>query len=161
MRNKKPSVKSYTKVQPDLVHNSTLVAKLINHVMKDGRKTVAAKLVYEALDILAKESGKPALDYLKEALENVKPELEIRSRRVGGANYQVPMPVRADRKETLAIRWILKSSTERPNKTYHTYGAKLAAEIMDAHENLGGAVKKKLDTQKMAEANKAFAHFRW
>lgn len=161
MRNKKHSTSELNKVKPDVVHGSILISKLINHIMKDGRKSVAAKQVYNCLDIIAEKTKVDPLEYLTTALENVKPELEIRSRRVGGANYQVPMPVRADRKESLAIRWVLDASDARPNKTFHSYAEKLAAELMEAHENQGGAMKKKFDTHKMAEANKAFAHFRW
>lgn len=129
--------------------------------MKDGKKSIAAKQVYAALDLLVKETKIDPLEFLKTAIENVKPELEVRSRRVGGANYQVPTPVRNERKESLAIRWIIIAASDRPSKTYHSFAEKLAAELKDAHENQGGAVKKKLDTHKMADANKAFAHFRW
>ena len=161
MRHQKITTNRYLKVKPDLIYDSLIVSKLINQVMKDGKKTVAAKAVYFALDIIAHDTKANPLEYLKTALDNVKPELEVRSRRVGGANYQVPMPVRPERKESLAIRWTINAASERPNKTYHTFAEKLAAELKDAHENQGGAIKKKIDTHKMAEANKAFAHFRW
>lgn len=161
MRNKKPTTTSYTRTQPDLVYGSHTVTKLINQVMKDGKKSVAARQIYQAMQLIAEKTKIDALQYLEEALNNIKPELEIRSRRVGGANYQVPMPVRPERKESLAIRWAVDAASARPNKTFRTFGEKLAAELIDAHENQGGAVKKRLDTQKMAEANKAFAHFRW
>lgn len=161
MRHKKPKTNRYLHQKPDMKYGSIIVSKFINKVMKDGRKSIAAKQVYNALEILAKDSKSDPVEFLKTALENVKPELEVRSRRVGGANYQVPMPVRPERKDSLAIRWIISAASDRPNKTHHTFADKLAAEIKEAHENQGGAVKKKLDTHKMAEANKAFAHFRW
>jgi small subunit ribosomal protein S7 len=161
MRHKKAKTSRYLRLKPDLKFGNLIVAKFINKVMKAGRKSIAAKQVYSALDILANDSKSDPIEFLKTALENVKPELEVRSRRVGGANYQVPMPVRPERKDSLAIRWLIAAASDRPNKTYHTFAEKLAAEIKEAHENQGGAVKKKLDTHKMAEANKAFAHFRW
>ena len=161
MRNHKKSVNKYTILKPDNVYHSTLVSKLVNHLMLDGKKSVAAKLVYHALSVLAEQAKADPIEYLQTALDNVKPEIEIRSRRVGGANYQVPVPVPPARKESLAIRWIAKAASDRPNKTFHTFGDKLAAELMEAHENQGGAMKKKMDVHKMAEANKAFAHFRW
>jgi len=161
MRHQKVSINTYTRLKPDPVYKSLLVSKIINQVMKDGKKAIAAKQVYAALDSIVQKTKSDPLDYFQTAVENVKPELEVRSRRVGGANYQVPMPVRPERKESLAIRWLIKAASERPNKTHHTFGEKLAAELIDAHENQGGAIKKKLDTHKMADANKAFAHFRW
>lgn len=158
MRSKKTPIR---KAQLDPVYGSALVAKIINISMLSGRKTVAMKQVYEAIDKVAAETGKDGLIYLGEALENVKPTIEVRSRRVGGASYQVPTPVRPERRDSLAVRWVVDAARKRPNVPYRSYGAKLAAELMEAHENLGSAIKKKLDTQKMAEANKAFAHFRW
>lgn len=161
MRNRKKTTSRLARVRQDPVHNSVLISKIVNHIMKDGKKTVAAKQVYQALDLIAAKTKSDPLEYLKTALENIKPEMEVRSRRVGGANYQVPMPVRPERKQSLAIRWIVKAAADRPNKTYHTFGQKLAAEFIDAYSNQGEAIKKKLDTHKMAEANKAFSHFRW
>ena len=158
MRAKKTPPK---RILADTLYNSPLIAKLINTIMEDGKKTVAAKHVYQAIDIIADKTQLDGLTYLNEALENVKPTIEVRSRRVGGANYQVPTPVRPERRDSLAIRWIIAAARARGNSAYHTFADKLAAELLDAHENQGSAIKKKLDTQKMAEANKAFAHFRW
>lgn len=134
--------------------------RLINRVMRSGKKSVAEKQVYRALEILKEKSESP-LSLLEQAIENIKPPMEVRPRRVGGAAYQVPMPVREGRRETLAIRWLIKAANARANKEYHTFAQKLAAEISDASQNAGGAIKKKLDIQRMAEANRAFAHFRW
>lgn len=161
MRNKKNTINRFTKIKEDPIYKSILISRITNQLMQDGRKTIAAKIIYQALDIIKEGTKTDPLEYLLASLENVKPEIEIRSRRVGGANYQVPVPVPAGRKESLAIRWIIKAAGDRPNKTYHTFGEKLAAELMEAHESLGGAMKKKQDVHKMAEANKAFAHFRW
>jgi len=129
--------------------------------MKNGKKSVAAKHVYKAIDIVAEQTGKNGLEFLTEAVENAKPTIEVRSRRVGGASYQVPTPIRPERRDSLAIRWILNAAKARPNNPLRTFAEKLAAEVVEAHENQGAAIKKKLDTHKMAEANKAFAHFRW
>jgi len=129
--------------------------------MLEGKKSVAAKQIYTAIDIIGQQSGKDGLEYLTEAIENVKPTIEVRSRRVGGASYQVPTPIRPERRDSLAIRWILNAAKARSNNPTRTLADKFAAEIMEAHENQGSAIKKKLDTHKMAEANKAFAHFRW
>lgn len=148
-------------LQADPVYNSLLVSRIINRVMKDGKKTTAARQVYKALEVIKDNQKTEPLEFLLSALEKIKPELEVRSRRVGGATYQVPVPVRPNRKETLAVRWIVKAALDRPNKTYHSFGEKLAAELIDAHAEQGGAFKKKEDTHKMAEANKAFSHFRW
>lgn len=145
----------------DPVYGSPLVAKIINNSMIDGKKTVASKHVYKAIDIITEKTGKDGLTYLSEAIENVKPTIETRSRRVGGASYQVPTPIRPERRDSLAIRWILNAVKARGNNPLRTFAEKLAAELMEAHENQGAAIKKKLDTHKMAEANKAFAHFRW
>jgi small subunit ribosomal protein S7 len=138
-----------------------MVAKLINAVMSDGKKSVSAKQVYDALTLLKEKTKTDEITYLTEALENVKPQMEVRSRRVGGASYQVPMPVRSDRKQSLAIRWIVDAARARSNSSYHTFSEKLVAELVDAHEQAGNAIKKKLDTHRMADANKAFSHFRW
>lgn len=130
--------------------------------MVDGKKSVAQKQVYKALESLAEKGNKEnPLEFLTKALENIKPNMEVRSRRIGGASYQVPMPVRADRKESLALRWLIESARKRSNSQYHEFWQKLSAEIKDAFNNSGLAVKKKEDTHKMADANKAFAHFRW
>ena len=148
-------------IMADGKFNSTKVTKLINRSMKDGEKQVAAKQVYSALEILAKKMNRPALDVLEEVIINVTPAMEVRSRRVGGAAYQVPMPVRPHRGFSLAIRWLVDEARKRPSSTYHSFGEKLAAEMMDALKNEGGAVAKKLAMHRTADANKAFAHFRW
>ncbi|SRR3989344_301212 len=145
----------------DPIYPHTLVTKLINSVMHDGKKTVASKNVYKTFEILKNQSGGDPLNLFLQALENIKPQMEVRSRRIGGAAYQVPSPVRGERKDSLSIRWLLIGAKARPNSQFHTFPQKLAAEITDAAVNTGAAVKKKLDTHRMAEANKAFAHFRW
>lgn len=145
-------------VLPDPVYNSKLVTKLINQVMWDGKKSLAEKICYGAFDIIGEKTGKNALDIFEEALKNVMPVLEVRPRRVGGANYQVPVEVRPERRQTLALRWIVSFARKRGEKTMQQ---RLAAEILDAYNNTGASVKKKEDTHKMAEANKAFAHYRW
>ncbi len=158
MRSKKTPTK---KIQLDPIYGSELVSKIINGCMLEGKKSVAAKQIYTAIDIIAEKSGKNGLEFLSEAIENVKPNIEVRSRRVGGASYQVPTPIRPERRDSLAIRWILNAAKARSNNPTRTLADKLAAEVMEAHENTGSAIKKKLDTHKMAESNKAFAHFRW
>ena len=145
-------------VLADPIYNSKKVTKLINQIMLDGKKCAAEKAVYGAFNIIAEKTGKDALEVYEEALKNVMPVLEVKARRVGGANYQVPIEVRADRRQTLGIRWIVLFARKRGEKTIEL---KLANELMDAANNMGGAVKKKEDTHKMAEANKAFAHYRW
>jgi len=145
-------------VLQDPVYGSKLVTRLINNIMLDGKKGVAQKIVYGAFEIVEEKTGKPALEAFEEALENIMPNLEVKARRVGGATYQVPMEVRPDRRQTLGLRWITKYSRERHEDTMKE---KLAAEIMDALNGVGGACKKRDDTHKMAEANKAFAHYRW
>ncbi len=158
MRSKKTPAK---KIQFDPVYGDALVSKLINGVMSDGRKSVAAKQVYRAIDIVAEQTKQDGLEYLNASLDNIKPTIEVRSRRVGGASYQVPTPIRPERRDSLAIRWLINAAKARGANPYRTLADKLAAEIVEAHENAGAAIKKKLDTHKMAEANKAFAHFRW
>jgi len=145
-------------VLPDPVYNSTLVTKLINKVMLDGKKGVAQKIVYGAFEIIGEKTGKAPLDVFIQAMENVMPSLEVKARRVGGATYQVPVEVRADRRQTLALRWLVNYARNRGEKTMKE---RLAAEIMDASNNVGNAVKKREDMHKMAEANRAFAHYRW
>ena len=145
-------------VLADPVYNSKLVTRLVNSIMLDGNKGVAQKIVYGAFDIVAEKTGKDALDAFTEALENIMPVLEVKSRRVGGATYQVPMEVRPERRQTLGLRWLTAYARARSEKTMRE---RLAGEIMDALNNTGGACKKRDDTHKMAEANKAFAHFRW
>ena len=148
-------------VQPDPIYSNRLVTKFINRLMKDGKKSVAQKQVYQMMQLLAQKTEKDALEVFTLSLDNIKPQMEVKARRIGGAAYQVPTPVRGDRREALAIRWLITASRARPSREYHTFAEKLVAELMDATNNLGAAVKKKLDTHRMAEANKAFAHFRW
>ncbi len=145
-------------VLEDPIYNSKLVTRLINNVMVDGKKGVAQKIVYGAFDIVAEKTGKDALEMFQEAMDNVMPVLEVKARRMGGATYQVPMEVRPERRQTLGLRWITKYSRARSERTM---AERLAGEIMDAVNNLGGSVKKREDTHKMAEANKAFAHYRY
>ena len=145
-------------VLADPIYNSKMVTRLVNSIMLDGKKGVAQKIVYGVFDIVAEKTGKDALDAFTEALENIMPVLEVKSRRVGGATYQVPMEVRPERRQTLGLRWL---TTYARNRSEKTMKERLAGEIMDALNNTGGAVKKRDDTHKMAEANKAFAHFRW
>ena len=145
-------------ILPDPMYNSVLVTKLINSVMLDGKKGVAQKVVYGAFDIIKEKTGNEPLDVFTQAMENIMPVLETKTRRVGGANYQVPLEVSPARRETLGLRWLTLYSRSRGEKTM---SARLAAEIIDATNNVGGAVKKREDTHKMAEANKAFAHYRY
>ncbi len=145
-------------VLPDPIYNSKLVTRLINNVMYDGKKGVAQKIVYGAFDIIAEKTGKDALEVFEQAMEGVMPVLEVKARRVGGATYQVPMEVRPERRQTLGLRWISKYSRLRSERTMKE---RLAGEILDAVNGVGGAAKKRDDTHKMAEANKAFAHYRW
>ncbi len=145
-------------VLPDPLYNSKLVTRLINNIMLDGKKGVAQKIVYGAFAIVNEKTGREPLEVFEEAMENVMPQLECKTRRVGGANYQVPMEVRPERRQTLGLRWI---TTYSRNRNERTMKERLAGEILDAINGTGGAAKKKDDTHKMAEANKAFAHFRW
>ena len=145
-------------VLPDPMYNSKLVTRLINNIMYDGKKGVAQKIVYEAFEIVEEKTGKNALEVFEQAMENVMPSLEVKARRVGGANYQVPIEVRPERRQTLGLRWMASYSRLRSEKTMKE---RLAGEILDALNGAGGAAKKRDDTQKMAEANKAFAHYRW
>lgn len=148
-------------VSPDPIYNSKILTRLINRLMISGKKSVAQRLVYSALEIVEKETGKNALSVFEQALVNVSPRMEVRPRRVGGASYQVPVEVRGDRREALAIRWLITAAKSRSNREYHLFSQKLAAELVDAANNSGGAIKKKEDISRMAEANRAFAHFRW
>ena len=145
-------------VLPDPLYKSKLVTKLINNIMLDGKKGVAQKIVYDAFDIIKEKSGEEPLTVFEKAMENVMPVLEVKARRVGGATYQVPIEVRSDRRQTLGLRWLTAYSRSRSERTMKE---RLAAEILDALNGNGGAAKKCEDTHKMAEANKAFAHFRW
>ena len=145
-------------VLPDPLYNSVLVTKLVNSIMLDGKKGVSQKVVYGAFDIIKEKTGKDPLEVFTTALENIMPSLEVKARRVGGATYQVPIEVRPERRQTLGLRWLTTYARNRSEKTMRE---RLAGEIMDAANNLGSAVKKREDTHKMAEANKAFAHYRW
>ncbi len=145
-------------VQPDAKYNNRLVTQLINKVLLDGKKSVAEGIVYGAFDIVAEKTGQDPLTVFKKAMDNIRPTLETKSKRVGGANYQVPMEVNSRRSTTLAIRWLVDFARKRKE---NTMAQRLANEIIDASENTGAAVKKREDTYKMAEANRAFAHYRW
>ena len=145
-------------VLPDPLYNSKLVTKLVNNVMYDGKKGVAQTIVYDAFSIIADKTGENALEVFQAALDNIKPELEVKARRVGGSTYQVPMDVRPDRKQTLALRWLISYARFRSERTM---AERLAGEILDAKNSMGGAFKKKEETHRMAEANKAFAHYKY
>ena len=145
-------------ILPDPVYNSVLVTKLVNSIMLDGKKGVAQKVVYEAFEIIESKLGRNPLEVFTEGLNNIMPSLEVKARRVGGATYQVPIEVRPERRQALGLRWLTTYARKRSEKTMKE---RLAAEIMDACNNLGASVKKREDTHKMAESNKAFAHFRW
>ena len=146
-------------VLPDPVYNSTVITKLINQVMYDGKRGIATGIVYDALNIAKEKLGLDPMDIFNQAMENIKPVLETKSRRVGGATYQVPMEIRPERRQTLAIRWLVMFARKRGGEK--EMNKKLAAEIIDAYNNAGGAIKKKDEMHRMAEANKAFAHFKW
>ena len=145
-------------VLPDPVYNDKVVTRLINNIMLDGKKGTAQKIVYGAFEIIKEKSGKDPVEVFRAAMDNIMPVLEVKARRVGGATYQVPMEVRPERRQTLGLRWLTTYSRARNERTM---AERLAGEIMDATNNLGSAVKKREDTHKMAEANKAFAHYRW
>ena len=145
-------------VLPDPMYNSKLVTRLINSVMLDGKKGVAQKIVYGAFEIVQEKTGKEPLEVFEQAMENVMPSLEVKARRVGGATYQVPIEIRPERRQTLALRWLVEFSRKRGEKTM---AERLCAEIIDASNNTGAAVKRKEEMHRMAEANKAFAHYRW
>lgn len=145
-------------VLPDPIYNSQVFTKLVNQVMWNGKKSLAERICYGAFEIVEKKMGKDPMEVFEQAMKNITPLVEVRARRVGGANYQVPVEVRPDRRQTLAIRWLVNYARNRGEKTM---AERLAGEIMDAYNGTGGAVKKKEDTHKMAEANRAFAHYRW
>ena len=145
-------------VLPDPVYNDKVITRLINNIMLDGKKGTAQKIVYGAFEIIKEKTGKEPVEVFREAMDNIMPVLEVKARRVGGATYQVPMEVRPERRQTLGLRWLTTYSRARNERTM---AERLAGEIMDATNNLGSAVKKREDTHKMAEANKAFAHYRW
>ena len=146
--------------QPDPIYKNRLVGKLINRVMHDGKKSIAEREVYGAFEIIKKATADP-IKIFTEAVEKVRPAMEVRPRRVGGAAYQVPMAVRGPRKDSLAIRWLIAAARARANSEYHTFAEKLAAELTEAAKSEGAAVKKKQEMEKIAEANRAFAHFKW
>ena len=146
------------KVLPDPIYNSQVVTLLINNIMLDGKKVVAQQILYGAFQRIEKQTGRPALDVFNEALANITPQLEVRARRIGGANYQVPVEVRPERKMTLSLRWLTQYSRLRREKTMEE---RLANEIIDASNGIGNSVKKRDDTHRMAESNKAFAHYQW
>ena len=160
MSRKKRAIKRT--IAPDYKYNSLVVSKLINYCMLDGKKEVARNQVYQALDHI-KTTNKLTnpVDFLEESLDKIKPKVEVRPRRIGGAVYQVPTPVRGNRQLSLAIRWLVTASRNRPNKLYHNFYQKLVAELEDAQKEQGEAFKKRQDSEKMAEANKAFSHLRW
>ncbi len=145
-------------ILPDPVYSSQLVTKFVNVVMRHGKKAVAERMLYGALESIAERTSDDPMKVFKKAIENVKPSVEVKSRRVGGSNYQVPVEVRPSRRLALSMRWLIQAAQERGEKTMRS---KLAGELMDAADNKGGAIKKKEDTHRMAEANKAFAHYRW
>ncbi len=155
MRRKKADKRE---VLPDPKFNSILVTKFINGLMREGKRSLAERIFYKAIDVIGQRTGKEGLGIFQKAIENVKPLLQVKSRRVGGANYQVPVEVSSERRQALAIRWLITYARERGEKTMSD---KLASEIIAASNNEGNAIKKREDTHKMAEANKAFAHFRW
>jgi small subunit ribosomal protein S7 len=154
-RRKKVSARE---ILPDSKYNNTLVNQFIADLMRKGKRSLAERIMYQALEIIEQKIGQPGLPIFQKALNNVKPILEVKSRRVGGATYQVPMEVRANRRNALAIRWIISFAKQRPE---HTMAERLAAELIAASKNEGASIKKREDTHKMAEANKAFAHYRW
>ena len=145
-------------VLKDPIHHSVVVTKLINQVMYDGKRGVAQRCVYDALEMVANKSGREAMEMFDQCMENIKPQLEVKARRVGGATYQVPMEIRPERRQTLAIRWLVNFSRGRNEKTM---SERLGNEILDAANNTGNTVKRREDTHRMAEANRAFAHYRW
>ena len=146
------------KIQPDAKYGDLIVSKFINAVMVDGKKSLAERIVYDAFEIVISKSGKDIVEFFHASLENVKPSLEVRSRRVGGATYQVPVEVRSERAQALAFRWLIEASRKRSEKTMVL---RLSAELLDAEQSRGASVKKREDTHKMADANRAFAHYRW
>ena len=145
-------------ILPDPIYNDRLVAKFVNSLMKKGKKSIAEGICYDSFEVLKTKTGNDPLKIFRTAIDNIKPAVEVKSRRVGGASYQVPVDVRPSRRVSLALRWLLAYAKQRAGRSFEE---KLAAEILDASNNTGGAIKKKEDTHKMAEANKAFAHFRW
>jgi len=149
-------------VNPDPIYNSVLISKIINSTMYDGKRNAAEKQIYSTLEILKKDFPKEKeIEVFERAIENIKPKIEVRPRRIGGAVYQIPTPVRSNRQNSLAIRWLVSSARARSNKQFHSFAEKLVAEINDALNNSGAAVTKRMEVERMADANKAFAHLRW
>ena len=148
-------------ILPDPIYGNLSVAHLINRSMKNGKKSAAEKQIYAALELIKQKTQKDPIEVFSQALDNIKPLMEVRSRRIGGAAYQIPVSVPADRRESLAIRWLIEAARKRSNKENHTFSEKLTAEIIAATEKQGDAMKKRQDMEKMADANKAFSHFRW
>ena len=157
MRHKKVQKRQ---INPDTIYNNLLVAKLINYIMRDGKKTVAQAQIYGAFTLLEQKGQKP-LEAFEKAIQNIGPKVEVKARRIGGANYQVPVEVKHERRMALALRWMIDAARKRSNKEFHTFSEKLAAELMDALQNQGEAVRKREIALKQAEANRAFSHFRW
>lgn len=151
-------VKKKSHLEPDIKYSNLLVAKLTNYIMESGKKAVAMRVVYDAFTIIEEKTGKPGLEIFEKAMDNVYPNMELRSRRIGGANYQVPIEVRPERRVALALRWVITAARSQKGKPMRE---KLAEELINASNNTGNAIKKKLDVQRMADANKAFAHFAW
>lgn len=149
------------KLKADLIYNNLIVARIINRAMRDGKKGASSAQVYQCLEAIKKETKLDPVIFLEQALENIKPKVEVRPRRIGGAVYQVPTPVRPHRQLSLSIRWLIESSRNLPNKQFHTFGEKLHAELKNAFANTGASVTKRTEIERMAEANKAFAHLRW
>ncbi|OGM19147.1 30S ribosomal protein S7 [Candidatus Woesebacteria bacterium RIFCSPHIGHO2_01_FULL_38_10] len=149
------------KINPDPVYKNRLVARLVNRAMHNGKKSITQKEVYGAFKIIKEKLKDDPIKIFSKALDNIKPSMEVRPRRVGGAAYQIPIPVRGGRKESLAIRWLVQEARKRPNSEYHTFSEKLAAELIDAANGEGLTIKKRQDVERIAEANRAFAHFRW
>lgn len=148
-------------IEVDPIYGSRMLTKLINRSMRDGKRSVAAREIYSAMEIIKEKTGSDPVKVFDTAMENIKPNMEVRARRVGGAAYQVPQQVRGPRRETLAIRWLVAAANSKSNSEFHTYGAKLASEIIDASKGEGVTFKKKQEMERVAEANKAFSHFRW
>ena len=150
------------KVEPDTIYNNVLIAKIINATMRDGKRNAAEKQIYQALELIKKDFPKESeIEVFQRAMENIKPKVEVRPRRIGGAVYQIPTPVRGNRQNSLAIRWLISAARARSNKQYHTFAQKFVAEVSDALSNSGAAVSKRVEVERMADANKAFAHLRW
>ena len=149
-------------VEPDTLYNNVLVAKIINATMRDGKRNAAEKQIYQALETIKKDFPKETeIEIFQRAMDNIKPKVEVRPRRIGGAVYQIPTPVRGNRQNSLAIRWLITAARARSNKQYHSFAEKFVAEITDASNSSGAAVTKRMEVERMADANKAFAHLRW